>query len=107
MNKYTLKGEHSVIFTRTSDGTEISFEPKDFNDAIGDLLCLNNQDHLVSINPQWQNENTTEKKTFKQITENVILLTSNQEQTENNLPNQTANEPELKRKRGMQPANKG
>jgi len=107
MNKYTLKGEHSVIFTRTSDGTEISFEPKDFNDAIGDLLCLNNQDHLVSINPQWQNENTTEKKTFKQITDNVILLTSNPEQTEESSQNQTVKEPSSKRKRGRQPVNKG
>ena len=106
MNKYTLKGEHSVIFTRTSDGTEISFEPKDFNDALGDLLCLNNQDHLVSINPQWQNANVTEKKTFKQITDNVILLTSNQEQTEESSPSQTANEPSSKRKRGRQPVNK-
>jgi hypothetical protein len=106
MQKYTLKEGHSVIFTRTSDGTEISFTPREFNDQLGDLLCQNNQEHLLIINPEWQNANITEKKTFAQITENVILLTSSPDQTANNSQNQTVSGPSLKRKPGRQRVNK-
>ena len=106
MNKYRLTEGHSVIFTRTQDGTEISFLPRDFNDQLGDLMCQNNQEHLLIINPQWQNENVSEKKTFTQITENVISLTSNTEQTEKSSQKPIVNEQTLKRKPGRQPKSK-
>lgn len=106
MQKYSLKEGHSVIFTRTQDGTEISFTPREFNDQLGDLLCQNNQEHLLIINPEWQNSNQTEKKTFNQITENVITLISNPDQTEKSSPNPTVSVSDLKPKRGRPRVNR-
>ena len=107
MSKYILKEGYETIITKSDDGHELLITPNTFNDYFGDLMMKNNQAHLLTINQEWAKENNTEKKTFTQITENVILLTSNQEQIEESSPNPTVNEPELKRKRGRQPANKG
>jgi hypothetical protein len=106
MSKYILKQGYETIITKSDDGHELLITPNTFNDYFGDLMMKNNQAHLLTINQEWAKENNTEKKTFTQITENVILLTSNLEKTENNLQNSTVNEPVLKRKRGMQPKNK-
>jgi len=107
MSKYILKEGYETIITKSDDGHELLITPNTFNDYFGDLMMKNNQAHLLTINQEWAKENNTEKKTFTQITENVILLTSNLEKTENNLQNPTVNEPVLKRKRGRQPKNKG
>ena len=107
MNKYILKPGYETIITKTDDGHELVITPNTFNDYFGDLMMKNNQTHLLTINTEWARENNTEKKTFTQITENVILLTSSPEKTENGLQNQTVNEPALKRKHGRQPKNKG
>jgi hypothetical protein len=106
MSKYILKQGYETIITKSDDGHELLITPNTFNDYFGDLMMKNNQAHLLTINQEWAKENNTEKKTFTQITENVILLTSNLEKTENNLQNSTVNEPVLKRKRGRQPKNK-
>lgn len=106
MSKYILKQGYETIITKSDDGHELLITPNTFNDYFGDLMMKNNQAHLLTINQEWAKENNTEKKTFTQITENVILLTSNLEKTENNLQNQTVNEPVLKLKRGRQPKNK-
>jgi hypothetical protein len=106
MSKYILKEGYETIITKSDDGHELLITPNTFNDYFGDLMMKNNQAHLLTINQEWAKENNTEKKTFTQITENVILLTSNLEKTENNLQNPTVNEPVLKRKRGRQPKNK-
>jgi len=106
MSKYILKEGYETIITKSDDGHELLITPNTFNDYFGDLMMKNNQAHLLTINQEWSKENNTEKKTFTQITENVILLTSNLEKTENNLQNPTVNEPVLKRKRGRQPKNK-
>lgn len=106
MSKYILKQGYETIITKSDDGHELLITPNTFNDYFGDLMMKNNQAHLLTINQEWAKENNTEKKTFTQITENVILLTSNLEKTENNLQNPTVNEPVLKRKRGRQPKNK-
>lgn len=106
MSKYILKEGYETIITKSDDGHELLITQNTFNDYFGDLMMKNNQAHLLTINQEWAKENNTEKKTFTQITENVILLTSNLEKTENNLQNPTVNEPVLKRKRGRQPKNK-
>ena len=106
MSKYILKQGYETIITKSDDGHELLITPNTFNDYFGDLMMKNNQAHLLTINQEWAKENNTEKKTFTQITENVILLTSNLEKTENNLQNPTVNEQVLKRKRGRQPKNK-
>lgn len=107
MNKYFLKPGYETIITKSDDGHELLITPNTFNDYFGDLMMKNNQAHLLTINQEWAKENNTEKKTFTQISDNVILLTSKEEQTENSLRNQTVNEPVLKRKPGRQPKNKG
>ena len=107
MNKYILKPGYETIITKTDDGHELVITPNTFNDYFGDLMMKNNQGHLLTISSEWSEGNSTEKKTFTQITENVILLTSSPEKTENGLQNQTVNEPALKRKHGRQPKNKG
>ncbi len=107
MSKYILKPGYETIITKSDDGHEMLITPNTFNDYFGDLMMKNNQAHLLTINTEWARENNTEKKTFTQITENVILLTSSPEKTENGLQNQTVNEPALKRKHGRQPKNKG
>lgn len=106
MSKYILKQGYETIITKSDDGHELLITPNTFNDYFGDLMMKNNQAHLLTINQEWAKENNTEKKTFTQITENVILLTSNLEKTENNLQNSTVKEPVLKRKPGRQPKNK-
>jgi hypothetical protein len=77
MDKYFLNPEfeNDSIITRTDDGTEILINKFNFNDYFGDLLFKNGQTHLVRINPRWINENSNEKKTFVQVSENVISLT--------------------------------
>lgn len=107
MSKYILKPGYETIITKSDDGHELLITPNTFNDYFGDLMMKNNQSHLLTINEDWARENNTEKKTFTQITENVILLTSNPEKTENRLQNQTVNEVVLKRKPGRQPKNRG
>lgn len=106
MSKYILKPGYETIITKSDDGHELLITPNTFNDYFGDLMMKNNQSHLLTISSEWAKENNTEKKTFTQISENVILLTSNTEKTENNLQNQTVNEQTLKRKPGRQPKNK-
>jgi len=106
MSKYILKPGYETIITKSDDGHELLITPNTFNDYFGDLMMKNNQSHLLTVNAEWAKENNTEKKTFTQITENVILLTSKPEQTENNSPNPTVNEPVLKRKPGRQPKQK-
>jgi hypothetical protein len=100
MQKYILKPGYETIITKSDDGHELLITPNTFNDYFGDLMMKNNLGHLLTISQDWVNNNSTEKKTFTQITENVILLTSNQEKTENSLPNQTVKEQESKRKPG-------
>ena len=107
MNKYFLKPGYETIITKSDDGHELLITPNTFNDYFGDLMMKNNQAHLLTINTEWAKENNTEKKTFTQISDNVILLTSNTEKTENSSQLQTANEQVLKRKPGRQPKNKG
>ena len=106
MNKYILKPGYETIITKTDDGHELVITPNTFNDYFGDLMMKNNQGHLLTISSQWSEGNSTEKKTFTQITENVILLTSNTEKIDENLPKETVKEQVLKRKPGRQPKNK-
>lgn len=103
MDKYILKEGYESIISKTSDGTEILITPSIFNDYFGDMMMQNNQGHLLIINPRWTSENSNEKKTFVQITEDVISLTSPYEQIEKNSLSEIAEPLELKRKRGRQP----
>jgi hypothetical protein len=64
------------------------------------MMFRNGQHSLLLINPRWNDDNNTEKKSYIQITENVISLISKPEEIVKNLQNQTVNELESKPKRG-------
>jgi hypothetical protein len=102
MDKYILKPEYldCDIITKTSDGTEVLVTKHTFNDHFGEMMFRNGQHSLLLINPRWNDDNNTEKKSYIQITENVISLISKPEEIVKNLQNQTVNELESKPKRG-------
>ena len=106
MSKYILKPGYETIITKSDDGHEMLITPNTFNDYFGDLMMKNNQAHLLTINAEWAKENNTEKKTFTQITENVILLTSNTEKIERPSQNEIVKELGLKQKPGRPRVNK-
>ena len=106
MNKYILKPGYETIITKTDDGHELVITPNTFNDYFGDLMMKNNQGHLLTISSEWSEGNSTEKKTFTQITENVILLTSNHEKTDEKPLKETVKEVVSKQKPGRPRANK-
>lgn len=105
MDKYILKPEYldCDIITRTSDGTEILVTKHTFNDTFGDMMFRNGQHQLLLINPRWNDENNTEKKSYVQISEGVISLISNPEEIVKNLQKEIVNESESKPKRGRPP----
>ena len=102
MDKYMIKPEYldCTIITKTSDGTEVVITKENFNDTFGDMMFKNGQHHLLKINPQWSESLNTEKKSFVQISDTHILLTSKPELIEENKQKQTVNEQELKRNVG-------
>ena len=104
--KYILKPGYETIITKSDDGHELLITPNTFNDYFGDLMMKNNQGHLLTINQEWANQNSTEKKTFTQITENVILLTSNTEKIGEQPLKETVKEVVSKQKPGRPRVNK-
>lgn len=107
MNKYILKPGYETIITKSDDGHEMLITPNTFNDYFGDLMMKNNQGHLLTVSSEWLEGSNVEKKTYTQFSENVILLTSNTEKTDENLQKETVKEQELKPKRGRPFQNKG
>lgn len=103
MNKYFLKTEfiNDKIITKNSDGQDTLVTAETFNDYFAEMMIKAGQGHLIQANTQYVESG--EKKSFEQISDDVILLTSTPEQIAENLQNQTAKEPALKRKRGRQP----
>jgi hypothetical protein len=102
MNKYILKPEFekAEIITKNREGRDVLVTAETFNDYFAELMINNNQTHLVSINRLYDEKDDNQKKTFTQISEGVILLTSLPDQTEEQQPKVTVNEQELKARRG-------
>lgn len=94
MSKFTLKPEFidCQILTKTSDGTEILIDKFNFTDYYGEMLLKNNQGHLININPHWQTDDDFKKKTFQQLTPEVIILTSRPQLRDEKQPNVTSDE---------------
>lgn len=104
MSKYLLHPNHinDQIITKAEDGADILITKEIFNDYFGELLLKNNLHHLIIINQSFDTS-SAEKKTFHQVTEDVILLTSTPEQIAERAQNQTVEPLKLKRKPGPQP----
>lgn len=77
MSKFSLKPEYvdCKIHTKLDDGTEVLIDKFNFTDFYAEVLLKNNQAHLININPNWQDSDEAKKKSFQQLTPNVISLT--------------------------------
>lgn len=100
--KYYLKKEHenSTIITRNREGREVLVTKNNFNDYYAELMLANNQHHLIQLNHLYDEKSALEKKTFTQISEGVISLTSTPEQIAEKGQSQIVKESESKPKRG-------
>lgn len=103
--KFRIKQEfiHCDIITKDKSGNDVLVNHLNFNDYFANLMFISGQGHLIELNPHYDVQLSEEKKSFEQISENVIALTYNPlEIGENNLK-EILKEQESKRKRGRQP----
>ena len=103
--KFRIKQEfiHCDIITKDKSGNDVLVNHLNFNDYFANLMFAAGQSHLIELNPLYDVQLQEEKKTFEQISENVIALTYNPLQTEENNSQEIPKEQELKRKRGRLP----
>jgi len=94
------------IITKDKSGNDVLVNKNNFNDYFANLMFIGGQGHLIEPNPHYDIK-FEEKKTFEQISENVIALTYDPLQTEESNSVETAQEQESKPKRGRQPKAKG
>lgn len=75
--KFKLKREHSEskIITKDKHGNDVLVDKYSFNDYFAELMFATGQGHLVELNPLYSEAIESKKKTFHQVTENVIALT--------------------------------
>jgi hypothetical protein len=103
--KFKIKQEFigCDIITKDKSGNDVLVNHLNFNDYFANLMFAAGQSHLIELNPLYDVQLQEEKKTFEQISENVIALTYNPLQIEENNLQEIPKEQELKRKRGRQP----
>ena len=102
--KFRIKSEflECDIITKDKSGNDVLVNKNNFNDYFANLMFLAGQSHLIEQNPH-HNVEFEEKKTFEQLSENVIALTYNPLQTEESNLIETPKEQTSKPKRGRQP----
>lgn len=103
--KFRIKKEFidCNIITKDKSGNDVLITHLNFNDYFANMLFVNGQGHLIEMNPNHDKENENQKKTFEQISENVIALTYNPLEIGENNSQEIPKEQVLKRKRGRQP----
>jgi len=94
------------IITKDKSGNDVLVNKNNFNDYFANLMFIGGQGHLIEPNPHYDIK-FEEKKTFEQISENVIALTYDPLKTEESNSVETPQEQESKPKRGRQPKAKG
>lgn len=102
MSKYLLHPDHinSTIISKSPDGHDILVTKNTFNDYFAECMLRSGQGHCIMINRHHTDE-TSEKKSFTQISETSILLTLQVEEIGKNEPSLIVKEPELKPNDGM------
>lgn len=77
-NKFQLKKQYidCKIITKDSSGNDVLVDKGNFNDHYAKLMFATGQGHMIEVN-KWYDETLEEKKTFHQLSENVIALTYN------------------------------
>ena len=103
--KFRIKQEfiHCDIITKDKSGNDVLVNHLNFNDYFANLMFISGQGHLIELNPHYDVKLNEEKKSFEQISENVIALTYDPLQIEENNSTEIPKEQESKRKRGRQP----
>ena len=94
---------HCDIITKDKSGNDVLVNHLNFNDYFANLMFISGQGHLIELNPHYDVQLSEEKKSFEQISENVIALTYDPLQIEENNSTEIPKEQESKRKRGRQP----
>lgn len=76
-NKFRIKREFAdaKIITKDKSRNDVLITAQNFNDYFAGLMFENGQGHLLEPNPLFTHE-IAEKKTFVQMNDNTILLTS-------------------------------
>lgn len=102
--KFRIKQEfiHCDIITKDKSGNDVLVNHLNFNDYFANLMFISGQGHLIELNPLYDAQLQEEKKTFEQISENVIALTYNPLEIGENNSTEIPKEQESKRKRGRQ-----
>lgn len=103
--KFRIKQEfiHCDIITKDKSGNDVLVNHLNFNDYFANLMFISGQGHLIELNPHYDVYLSEEKKTFEQISDNVIALTYNPLEIGENNSTEIPKEQESKRKRGRQP----
>jgi hypothetical protein len=103
--KFRIKQEfiHCDIITKDKSGNDVLVNHLNFNDYFANLMFAAGQSHLIELNHLYDVQLQEEKKTFEQISENVIALTYNPLEIGENNSKEIPKEQVLKRKRGRQP----
>lgn len=91
MNRWILKTEFANcnIITKNRDGRETLVTKDTFNDMFAQMMLDNNQGHLITENVMYKKDELLEKKTFVELSDTSILLTSNTELIEEKQPKKT------------------
>lgn len=108
MNKYMFRPEHkNAQVILKADGIELLVTESNLDDILAEKMIQNNYGHLLQVSIDFKEE-LEEKKTFNQVSENVISLTSDplqtaEESSKKNQEGQNFGVYDTKRKRGRKP----
>ena len=102
MSKYILNPQYvnAQMFAKTESGQEVLITKENFNDYWAERMLAGGQNHLVQVSSEFIAASEFEKKTFVQVTENVIISTLRSELIEESKPKPTAKKQVSKRKGG-------
>lgn len=105
MNKYMFRPEHkNAQVILKADGIEMLITESNLDDVLAEKMIQNNYGHLLQVNADFKQE-LEEKKSFNQVSENVISLTSDplqnaEESSKQNQEGRNFGVYDTKRKRG-------
>lgn len=104
MSKYILNPKflNSQMFAKTESGQEVLITKDNFNDYWAERMLEGGQNHLVQLSNEYISATEVEKKTFIQVSENVIISTLRKELIEESEPKKTARVRKSKQKDGQQ-----
>jgi hypothetical protein len=102
MNQFRLKKEYidGQIITKDRSGNDVLVHKGNFNDHYAKLIMEAGQHHLVEANNEFNPDIHGQKKSFEQVSENVIVLTYDPKKEGLPKQNETPKTQESNSKRG-------